>query len=261
MIETISPNDIMFGGTRESYLENAKSALLAIDKALFCADVKAESVRRVLDFGSGYGRVLRALKDRFPEASLTAVDVIPAAIQFCHETFGAEPILGHEDLSQIVYPEKFDVIWVGSVFTHMSMERFYALFDHLTDALAPGGVLVFTTHGRIALWVSETYRLKKSTVTEDEFYGMKEEFYEKGFGYVPYRDTHMAHLIDKQGANLSKGGYGVSCCTAGWVSDLVTSREGLYLLSGLEGGWGYNHDTVSVLKPKKPRILRRGRPV
>ncbi len=260
MIETISPDDTMFHGETTSYFENAYSALLAVDRALFSAGVDPASVQNVLDFGAGYGRVLRALKSRFPAADITAADVIPKAVEFCQRTFGATPVLSQEDLTRVKYERPFDVIWVGSVFTHLDKDKCIALFDHLTNALAPGGVLVFTTHGRTALWVLENFHLTQSPASFDDFHIMKGEFFDTGFGYVGYSAKHMSHLVDMQGAKLTSGSYGLSCCSPGWISDLVVSREDLLLLSVTEAGWAYNHDVVSVLKPKKPRILTRETP-
>ena len=41
----------------------------------------------------------------------------------------------------------FDLIYVGSLYSHLPRERFEAYLRRMFDALAPQGLLIFTTHG------------------------------------------------------------------------------------------------------------------
>jgi SAM-dependent methyltransferase len=106
-------------------------------------------VRAVLDFGAGYARVLRFLKARNPHVALTAADVNRQAVAFCAGAFGARPWPVSFDVREVASRGPFDVIWVGSVLTHLPLGDDAILLDRLAQNLAPGGLLVFTTLGEL----------------------------------------------------------------------------------------------------------------
>ena len=45
-----------------------------------------------------------------------------------------------------------DLVWSGSVFTHLDAPQWVPLLRYIARALAPGGVAVLTTHGRRVAW-------------------------------------------------------------------------------------------------------------
>ena len=255
MIETISPSDTMNTGTRDQYFANSRSAYMAIKRSLDCAGIAGSSIKQILDFGCGYGRVLRALRSEHPEAEITATDLMPDAVQFCAETFGTIPVIGQEDVSEISFETNFDLIWVGSVFTHLTAHGFRRMLDRLIGFLAPDGLLVFTTHGRTALWVIEKHRLGKTHITAESFFAMKEDFYQEGFGFTAYTPGLIKHIVDKQGAEVSIGSYGFSCCQPEWVCRQIGKHPTVTLISFHEGGWGKNHDVVTVQRPAVLRVI------
>src|SRR5438132_6598087 len=85
----ISYNDGMYKGDGEHYFRVGLSAIHCIDEAL--REAQIESVKNILDLPCGYGRVLRFLVHRFPQAHVTACELMPDAVRFCAETFGAKP--------------------------------------------------------------------------------------------------------------------------------------------------------------------------
>ena len=144
----IHVNDMMYEGHPTGYFLSSYSALSCIRTALDKADKK--SILSVLDFGCGHGRILRALAANFPEAALTAVDTNKSGVNFCAKEFGAKPVYSNYAFSNLAFDRKFDLIWVGSVFTHLSGERWIPLLRLLRSLLAEGGLLLFSTHGRDA---------------------------------------------------------------------------------------------------------------
>ena len=145
MIEEISPRDHMFR-VKERYLRSGQKALDCIRLGMVAAG--KTTVASALDLPSGHGRVLRWIKAEFPDARLGAGDIDHDGVDFCAATFGATPVYGHEDPADIEIDSPYELIWCGSLFTHLPPERwegFLALFER---ALAPEGLLVFTTHGR-----------------------------------------------------------------------------------------------------------------
>jgi trans-aconitate methyltransferase len=68
MIGKIAAADEMFTGDPEAYFSVGRSALGCINVSLMAADLEPESVRTILDLPCGHGRVLRYLREAFPNA-------------------------------------------------------------------------------------------------------------------------------------------------------------------------------------------------
>jgi SAM-dependent methyltransferase len=101
----------------------------------------------LLEFAAGYGMVTRHLARMADRYDLAACDIHPEAVDFLGEHIGVRAIQSHRDPAQLALPRRYDVIFALSFFTHV--RAWDAWFLRLFDALAPGGLLVFTTHGRI----------------------------------------------------------------------------------------------------------------
>jgi SAM-dependent methyltransferase len=107
---------------------------------------------RVLDFGCGWGRVIRFfLKDVAPQ-NLVGIDVMERAIKICRETnrwcdFQLCDVLPPSGLE----PDSFDLIYAFSVFSHLSEEAHALWLDEFARLLRSSGVLVVTTFSRTFL--------------------------------------------------------------------------------------------------------------
>jgi SAM-dependent methyltransferase len=102
---------------------------------------------RVLDFGCGYGRVTRFLARSFGRERLWVSDLLPGAVAFQRSTLRVPAFpstVAPEDLAVPV--EAFDVIYVGSLFTHLPERSFARWLARLCELLSPRGVLLLTTH-------------------------------------------------------------------------------------------------------------------
>ncbi len=84
---------------------------------------------------SGHGRVLRALKAAFPGAHLTACGHRRDGVEFCARVLGATPIVSRENPAEIELEGPYDLIWCGSLLTHMDAARWPGFLDLLS--LAP----------------------------------------------------------------------------------------------------------------------------
>lgn len=148
LIRTIHPADDMYNKsvTESDYWGVGKAGLSVIASALSLSRLR--QVRRVLDFGCGHGRVARHLHAFFPKATLFFCDIDETASQFCAETFNGEAVRAEADFAILQLPPDLDIIWLGSVFTHLSYKDMETLFDSLYRSLAPGGALIITYRGR-----------------------------------------------------------------------------------------------------------------
>jgi SAM-dependent methyltransferase len=103
----------------------------------------------VLDFGCGWGRILRFfLKDCGP-ANLTGIDVDPGLVALCRRTIG----YGRFEVVTSLPPapfddESFDVVTAYSVFSHLAEHASLAWVKEMARLLRPRGLLVVTTEGR-----------------------------------------------------------------------------------------------------------------
>jgi len=251
---TMSPNDHMLTASKEAYIRTSLSGLKCVQNAVASVNKSPETIKSILDFGCGYGRVLRALKAGYPEATITACDLMEDSVRFCAEAFNAIPVRGHEDLSRIDLREKYDVIWVGSVFTHLPVERWAELLSFFERNLAPNGVLVFSVHGRTALWVFENHTLNKSRMSEDDFAEIKRNYKKSGYSFFNYSRSHVTSLSN-MGIDVSKNAYGLSFTRPDWLCTYLLKFEKLFLSNYCEGGWGRNYDVVSLWLPIDPRDI------
>jgi 2-polyprenyl-3-methyl-5-hydroxy-6-metoxy-1,4-benzoquinol methylase len=104
---------------------------------------------RVLDFGCGWGRILRCfLRDCHPDR-LCGLDVDPSLVAICVETMPECRFETVNPLPPTALPDaSFDVITAYSVFSHLAEHASLAWIRELSRLLVPGGVLVVTTQPR-----------------------------------------------------------------------------------------------------------------
>jgi SAM-dependent methyltransferase len=243
---TISPLDHMFNTDPDPVAYHALgfAAVDCIRLALLHA--QKETVSSILDLPSGHGRVLRLLRAEYPEARLTACDIFRDGVDFCAERFGARPVYGQERPQDIELGETFDLIWCGSLLTHLDQPQWEAFLDLFESALEPGGVVVFSTPGRcIAGRLRDPEFAHKYLESDEARAGILRGYEETGFGYADYE------LPDdfRESLELPRN-FGVSLASPAWVCSLVERRNGLQLLSFLEGRWGAQDVIACVRVPE-----------
>jgi hypothetical protein len=55
----------------------------------------------------------------FPEAAITASDLYQRHVDFCVRAFGVEGHISSDDLSAVDFGRRFDLIFCGSLLTHV----------------------------------------------------------------------------------------------------------------------------------------------
>lgn len=228
---TTSQNDVMLDLTQPyAYIRCGASAIKVIQTCMFLSE--HSNADRLLDFGCGHGRVLRWLRAAFPEAVITATDVNADGVEFCASTFNALPVVSGTDFYNLGNFGEHDLIWAGSVLTHLNEEASRALLTRFIEWLAPNGVAVFSSHGRsVATRIIEQhfpYMMGGNTrPLISGYYGEKE------YGYSPY---------------LSTPDYGVSMTSPNWYWREIRSRDDVRLVMYSERAWDYHHDIVAIQK-------------
>ena len=226
----IAPGDWMYRTDGARYFEWGEWAVRCIHQAMFAACKPGAA--DILDLPCGHGRALRFLKNAFRGARLTACDLDADGVEFCARTFGATPVVSRPDIREVQFPGKYDLIWCGSLLTHIRAEQvaeFLAAFESL---LVPGGIVVFTTHGR---WIAD--RLRRGTLNvglpEAEIPCLLEDYDATGFGYRDYPKSP---------------GYGVSLSSPSWICAQLEKRPLLRQVMFQERGWFYHQDAIGCVR-------------
>jgi SAM-dependent methyltransferase len=99
----------------------------------------------VLDYGCGWGRLIRLLYKYVAHEQIYAVDPWGTSIELCRE----HGVKAHLALSEYVprslpFARRFDLIYAFSVFTHLSEKTAHVVLSTLRDHIADTGVLVLT---------------------------------------------------------------------------------------------------------------------
>jgi SAM-dependent methyltransferase len=145
----VSKNDLMFHflyaamDYHDAYLEYIASGIQQLE--LLKSVVSLEGCR-VLDFASGYGRLTRLLVTQLPPSQVWVSDIKAGAIAFQRAEFGVEGFLSATDPNDLRSPTSFDVIFVGSLFSHLPAQAFERWLEWAWNALTERGTLIFTTH-------------------------------------------------------------------------------------------------------------------
>ena len=100
-----------------------------------------------LEFASGHGRLTRHLVKALGAERVTVSDVVPDAVAFARDTLGVPGFLSAARPEDVAWPRRYGVVFVLSLFSHLPRSSWGRWLARLVDAVEPGGLLVFTTHG------------------------------------------------------------------------------------------------------------------
>jgi len=220
----IDDNDVMFRyfkyqwcgrmpevTSRFLYLKSTESLLTEVEDILGRSGVSLPQVSSLLDFACGHGRLTRFLVHRLSRNRITVSDINKEAVDFVCSTFGVKGFYSVGTPEKLSYDGRHDVIFVGSLFSHLPVTTWASWLSRLYGMLTKNGVLVFSTHG-MDLYdkIAPAGRKELKTDTEGFFYG---------------EATYQGE------ANLPPTIYGTTYVSESYVRQVVASR-GLGNLSG-----------------------------
>lgn len=192
-------------GLREYFSQGAKDAaqvLLAMHQLGHSSDCS------ILEFASGYGRVTRHLN--LPR--LTACDIHRSAVSFLKRKLRAHAIRSNTDPHYFEPGERYDFIFVLSLFSHLPDALFGPWLTKLCSLLKPGGHLLFTTNGAAA--VALIPRLSETDTSRD------------GIGFLPDTDQ----------PDLKTAVYGTAVITPEYARYKINLAKG-QVVSHRSGAW------------------------
>lgn len=109
------------------------------------------SFERVLEFASGHGRFTRHLARAMGPQRVEVSDVVADAVEFSCNAFGVQGFVSSADPTELRWSRRYDLVFVLSLFSHLPVATWEQWLQHLWQAVAPGGALVFSTHGAEAV--------------------------------------------------------------------------------------------------------------
>jgi SAM-dependent methyltransferase len=230
----VHPDDRMYWpGIAEGYLTAGLSATQCIQSSLEAAG-KTITSGAILDFPCGYGRVLRYLRIVFPACDIVGAEIEPSALAFCKRVFSIRGFASQGSFRDLSFPTAFDLIWCGSLVTHLNERSTTDLLQFFYRQLADGGVCIFTTHGTR---VAEMMQRKETTwfsLTEEGRRRALEGYERSGYGYSDYPDP-------------SRGG--ISLTSHAKILEIARRAGPWQLVSFQPKGWHGLQDVYAFAKP------------
>ncbi len=228
---TVDRADTMLSSNDAHYLAVGQSALAAIERAL-----GGRVPETILDLPCGFGRVTRAIRARYPASAIMVSDLDRPGVDFSAGQFGARPVYSVRDFRELELGERFDVIWVGSLVTHLPPLQTKHLLRALGRHLAPAGRCLVTIQGPSII---PRLRITGYGLPTGAAERVIEEYDRTGFGYRDYDggDTHL------YGVSLTNDHYGISLTGREWMTAALDECD-LVLLAYEERGWDDHQDIV-----------------
>ena len=156
----------------------------------------------LLDFASGYGCVARHMRNVFPSAHLTTVDIHEAARAFNAEYLGLSARLSASNPEHLELAERHDVVFALSFFSHIPRRMQLPWLRTLANAVAPGGLLIFTTHGATSHQAHMPHIAVDAEgygfVADSEQFDLPVEEYGSAVTYRSYIERNVAELPQMQ---------------------------------------------------------------
>lgn len=152
------------GGCREAY---EKMAELILD-----------GTKNLLDLGCGTGLELAGIFRRFPEISVTGIDLSKAMLEKLSEKYSDKNItlINADYFSTDLGRERFDTAISFQTMHHFSHDMKIGLYEKIRNSLKIGGVYIecdymAETQAEEDYWYSENVRIRKEmNIPENEFY-------------------------------------------------------------------------------------------
>ena len=119
------------------YFRLGHDAARTVDQITTWAFPNARGSIAVMEFACGYGRVMRHLAVRFAPEQLTGSDIDPDAIGFVRNELSVRCRLSVEVPEHLDWAERYDLIVVPSLFSHLPGNTFGRWLASLYRLLQP----------------------------------------------------------------------------------------------------------------------------
>jgi SAM-dependent methyltransferase len=128
----------------QTYFSQGVGMLTIVRQILEWKFGQPEKVSAFLDFACGYGRFTRFLASLLPPERIWVSDIYEEGVVFQREQFGVNGIVSVTNPDEYTCDQRFDFIYVASLFSHLPEPRFTQWLRKLFSLLTPDGILVFS---------------------------------------------------------------------------------------------------------------------
>ena len=131
------------------YVQKAASIPHRVEGEAALLEFMPQSARRVLDLGSGAGRLLGLVRSVLPRAECVALEFSPAMIEHFHVAFTGErriQLVKHDMQEPLPALGTFDAIVSSFAIHHLTHDRKRGVYAEVFDLLTPGGVFCNLEH-------------------------------------------------------------------------------------------------------------------
>ena len=131
------------------YLQRADSLPHRTEGESTLLELVPKDAKRILDLGSGSGRLLKLVRKDRPEAEFMALDFSSHMLEALHQQFDAEPkvtVVAHDFSLPLPLLGTFDAVISSFAIHHLTHERKRSLYAEIFDRLRPGGVFCNLEH-------------------------------------------------------------------------------------------------------------------
>jgi tRNA (cmo5U34)-methyltransferase len=131
------------------------------------------TAQRILDLGTGDGRLLALVKRDHPDAAAVAIDFSPAMLEAAQKRFRGDSsvvVIPHNLETPLPELGKFDAVVSSFAIHHLVHERKRALYAEVFQVLRPGGVFCNLEHvasPTLELHLEFLRRIGNTSETED----------------------------------------------------------------------------------------------
>jgi SAM-dependent methyltransferase len=223
----LAEDDVMYRSGKESYYYVGESALNCILSALTLS--RLSRVGSVLNLPCGHGREARHLAAAFPDAEHVFCDISASGVAFCAAQFHGRGIVSKAELTEVELGGPYDVIWIGSLFTHLDQDKTERWLRYLCGHLSEDGILLASFHGA----ASRQLHLTHFPMATAEQWALIDAGYQgSGYGYAPWAGQD----------------YGISLTRPATIVALAGTIPGTRLLCYSERAWSENHDVAVIAR-------------
>jgi ubiquinone/menaquinone biosynthesis C-methylase UbiE len=131
------------------YLERADSISHRGEGESALVEFIPRTTRRILDLGTGDGRLLSLVRHEHPDSEAVALDFSPSMLEAAGKRFAGESsvsVIAHNLDETLPALGKFDAVVSSFAIHHLVHERKRALYEEIYDRLNPGGVFCNLEH-------------------------------------------------------------------------------------------------------------------
>ena len=185
-------------------------------------DCSIRQFSSILEFGCGFGHLVRYMFKLAPNAKIHGCDVLPKAVAACRRKFPQGVFLINHSAPPVNFADhRFDFIYSYSVFTHLSETNHRAWLAELARLLKPGGVMLHSIKSyaflrRASLFSPEALPKYELRTSITEFVSQPKRFH---------------YAVD----NPPRSEYGLAIIAKDYVLERWPAYSGLEMLEYAEG--------------------------